>query len=348
MSRTLITGATGFIGCRIAELWHAEGRDVLAAGLVRNETEAERADALRRAGVPLVEADLAAGDIAEALHEVETVIHLAAAQHEANVGEEHFVRVNVAATDALLRASERQGVRRFFYASSIGVYGAHEGVIDEDTPLAPDNPYGRSKAAAETAIAGFLGESRHRLAVFIGRIGETYGPWDRRLHKLFAGIAKGRFWLVGRGDNLHQPVYVDDLAGAIDRLLATPQNAGRPLVLAGDEAITTREMCESIARALGTTVSRRHLPMWPLVVAAAGMEATLGRAGIQPPLHRRRLDFFRKSLAFSTEQRRQLLALPPQRSFDEGARITAEWYRGRGWLPGPGARSPAWKALTGS
>jgi nucleoside-diphosphate-sugar epimerase len=262
------------------------------------------------------------------------------------VGEEHFVRVNVDATGALLRTSEQQGVRRLFYASSIGVYGEHGDVIDEDTPLAPDNAYGRSKAAAERAIAAFLGEGRRRLAVFIGRIGETYGPWDRRLYKLFAGIAKGRFWLVGQGENLHQPVYVDDLATAIDRLLATPQTAGRPLVLAGDKAVTTREMCESIARALGTTLSSRHVPMWPLVAAAAGMEATLGRAGIQPPLHRRRLDFFRKSLAFSTQRRRQLLALPPQRSFEEGARVTAEWYRDQGWLPVERSRSRAMRAPT--
>ncbi len=72
--------------------------------------------------------------------------------------------------------------------------------------------------------------------------------------------------------------------------------------------------------------------MWPLLIAAVGMEMTLGKVGIQPPLHRRRLDFFRKSLSFSTVIRDGLLAMPVQLNFDEGARKTANWYRENHWL----------------
>lgn len=339
MPRTLITGATGFIGCRLAELWHAEGRDVVATGLVRSDLEEQRATGLQRAGVPLIVADLvAAGKIGEACRDADTIVHLAAAQHEAHVGDDYFLGVNVDATRELLNLAAAQGIERVFYASSIGVYGANdegttETIIDEDTPLAPDNAYGRSKAAAEAMIQSWQREHPGGLEVFIGRIGEVYGPWDMRLHKLFAGIEKERFWLVGPCHNLHQPIYVDDLGLAIERLLDTPEAAGRPVILGGDRAITTREMCETIAVSVGRTLSRWSVPMWPLMAAAAGMESTLGRAGIQPPLHRRRLDFFRKSLELSTARRQRLLALPPQRSFEEGARATAEWYRENGWLP---------------
>jgi nucleoside-diphosphate-sugar epimerase len=334
MPRTLITGATGFIGCRLAELWHAAGKEVLATGLVRSETEEKRAAGLRKAGVSMLLADLADGrKLDEACENVDTVVHLAAAQHEANVDDEYFVKVNVDATRELLSRGAERGVRRIFYASSIGVYGINdEATIDEDAVLAPDNAYGRSKAAAEKMIAGHPANRDDTVQVFIGRIGETYGPWDMRLHKLYAGIEKGRFWMVGRGHNLHQPIYVDDLAGAIDRLLATPEAAGQPVILSGDAAVTTREMCESIAASLGRRLSRWNMPMLPLMLAAGGMEATMGRAGIQPPLHRRRLDFFRKSLRFSTERRDRLLSLPPQRSFENGARKTADWYREHGWL----------------
>ncbi len=331
MPRTLITGATGFIGCRLAELWHAKGRDIIATGMVRNPVEEERATALRNAGVPLAVADLSApGKLDEACRDVDTIVHLAAAQHEANVSDDYFEQVNVQATRELVRYAAQRGVGRFFYASSIGVYGVAGAIIDESTPLAPDNAYGRSKAAAEEMLAE---EQDHNgLQVFIGRIGETYGPWDRRLLKLYSGIGKGRFWMVGNGGNLHQPVHVDDLALAIDRLLGTPEAAGQPVILGGDDAITTREMCESIAASLGRNLSRWSMPMRPMMLAAGAMESTMGRAGIQPPLHRRRLDFFRKSLEFSTERRDALLDLPPQRSFADGARETAEWYRQRQWL----------------
>ena len=332
MPRTLITGATGFIGCRLAELWHAKGREVTATGIVRSEAEEERAAALRAAGVPLLVADVSSpGEMGEACQGIGTIVHLAAAQHEANVSDEYFTRVNVEATRKLLQLAAQAGVSRFFYASSIGVYGIADGrIIGENTPLAPDNAYGRSKAAAEAMLTGQHEDSG--MAVFIGRIGETYGPWDRRLLKLYSGIGKGRFWMVGNGGNLHQPVYVDDLALAIDRLLDTPAAAGRPIILGGDDAITTREMCEAIAASLGKRLSRWTMPMLPMMLAAGAMESTMGRAGIQPPLHRRRLDFFRKSLKFSTETRDSLLDLPPQRSFADGARNTADWYKEHQWL----------------
>lgn len=327
MSRTLVTGATGFIGCRLCEFLREAGRPVRAVGLVRNEVEKERAAGLEHAGIPFASGKLALDE--ETLQDVDTVIHLAAAQHEANVDAGYFMRVNVEATRSLLELCESSGVERFFYASSIGVYGDNgRPGISELTPLDPDNDYGRSKAAAERMIEEYSGE----LQIFIGRIGETYGPWDRRLHKLYAAIRKKRFWLVGDGNNLHQPIYVDDLAAAIDGLMNSPDAVRRPVILCGDRAVTTREMCESIAEALGASLGRRRIPMAPLVLAAGAMEATLGRAGIQPPLHRRRLDFFRKSLSFSTELRRQLLDVPPQLSFAEGARRTAEWYTRKGWL----------------
>jgi nucleoside-diphosphate-sugar epimerase len=330
MPLTVITGATGFIGCRLSELWHSQGRSIRAIGLVRNATEEKRAAGLRNAGVPLLVGDLAtAGFLEQALEDADTVVHLAAAQHEANVGEEYFIRINVDATREMLKRSEEHGVERFFYASSIGVYGANkETTIDERTKLAPDNHYGRSKMAAEA----MLSEHQGNVQIFIGRIGETYGPWDMRLHKLFTGIGRQRFWMVGPGNNLHQPIYVDDLALAIDRLVVNPDAANVPVVLCGDQAVTTRQMCENIATCMDARLSRWNIPMWPLLLTAVGMELTLGKLGLQPPLHRRRLDFFRKSLSFSTTLRDRLLALPPQLTFLEGVQKTASWYRAHGWL----------------
>ncbi|MEX2126172.1 MAG: NAD(P)-dependent oxidoreductase [Woeseia sp.] len=330
MPRTLITGATGFIGCRLAELWYSQGRAVQAVGRVRNAVEEKRAAGLRQAGVPLLIGDLASDQfIVQALDGADTVIHLAAAQHEANVDEDYFVTINVDATRRLLKSSEEHGIARFFYASSIGVYGVNDDpAIDEGTVLAPDNPYGRSKVAAEAMLADHQGSTQ----IFIGRIGETYGPWDFRLHKLFVGIRDRHFWLVGPGMNLHQPIYVDDLASAIDRLIASPGAARIPVILCGDRAVTTRQMCENIAASVEAKLSRWSIPMWPLLISALGMELTLGRLGIQPPLHGRRLDFFRKSLSFSTSLRDRLLALPPQLTFREGADKTATWYRAHDWL----------------
>ena len=72
--------------------------------------------------------------------------------------------------------------------------------------------------------------------------------------------------------------------------------------------------------------------MWPFLTAAVVMDRTLSPLGIQPPLHRRRLEFFRKSFVFSTEKARTLLKFSPTIPFSTGASETAAWYRDGGYL----------------
>jgi nucleoside-diphosphate-sugar epimerase len=62
------------------------------------------------------------------------------------------------------------------------------------------------------------------------------------------------------------------------------------------------------------------------------MEKSLRPLGIQPPLHRRRLDFFRKSFHFSTEKSARLLGFEAASGFAEGVATTAAWYESRGLL----------------
>jgi nucleoside-diphosphate-sugar epimerase len=59
------------------------------------------------------------------------------------------------------------------------------------------------------------------------------------------------------------------------------------------------------------------------------MEGALRPLGVQPPLHPRRLDFFRKSFAFSLEEA-TAFGYKPSVGLDEGMQATARWYRDRG------------------
>jgi nucleoside-diphosphate-sugar epimerase len=325
----LITGATGFIGSRMAEQLHARNEDLVLLGRLRNEIEQQRAEKLRSLKLAVSDVDLVEQDLAPFVEGVDLVIHLAAAQHEANQPEVYFERINVGGTRRLLEASVSAGVRRFVYGSTIGVYGqALNGEINEHSPVAPDNHYGRTKLAAEQVVREF----GDRLEVAIARISETYGPGDYRLLKLFSGIRKGLFFLIGSGWNLHQLVFVDDLIEGLYELGKAPSAVGKTLVLAGDEVVSTKQMCADIATAVGRPLRSLRLPLTPFVLAAVIMEQTLGRAGIQPPLHRRRLDFFRKSFFFSPSERNRSLEWRPKIRFDEGSRRAADWYVDAGLL----------------
>jgi dihydroflavonol-4-reductase len=98
------------------------------------------------------------------------------------------------------------------------------------------------------------------------------------------------------------------------------------------ELISTRHMVDVIAGVLSRDVSRARLPMWPFLAAAALFETVCKPLRIDPPLHRRRLDFFRKSFVFSTDKASRLLGFTPQVAFRDGARDTAEWYARQGLL----------------
>ncbi|HEX7115489.1 MAG TPA: NAD(P)-dependent oxidoreductase [Steroidobacter sp.] len=328
--RLLVTGASGFIGSRLALHAHRAGVDVLATGRAETPLEIERLKELRAAEVPVVEGLLQDASLVRRLvRDRNIVIHLAAAQHESHMPRSYFHTSNVEVVRLLLDECAQADVERFVYGSTIGVYGDAGGrVLDETSPVHPDNMYTQTKLEAESLVRA----QADRLPVTIVRIGETYGPGDFRLLKLFRAIDRGRFVMLGDGSNRRQCIHVNDLVRGLLLAAQHPAAAGETFILAGREAMTTTEMVERIARALGRTPPRARLPVWPFVLAGALLENTLRPLRIQPPLHRRRLDFFRKSLVFSIEKAGRTLGFEPQIDFLTGAMDTARWYRARGEL----------------
>jgi len=326
--RILITGGTGFIGSRLALACIQRGHDVTALGQANTAAEAANVDWLAANGVRVVGASVTDQPaLGTSLRGVDLVFHLAAAQHEMNVGDDHFREVNVGGVSNVLDAALGAGVGRVVHGSTIGVYGSCEGVIDEETPCRPDNIYGLTKLEGERLAVSYA----DRLPVVIVRIPEVYGPGDRRLLKLFRAIQNRRLVRIGPGRNLHHPMYVDDLVAALLALSAHSDAPGQILLLAGKDPVSTDQMIDAIADAVRTRAPRVRLPLAPFLAAATLMEHGLRPLGIQPPLHRRRMDFFRKSFTLRAA-RAAALGVVPQTGFREGARTTADWYRSAGLL----------------
>jgi nucleoside-diphosphate-sugar epimerase len=328
--KMLITGGTGFIGSRLALHARAQGHDIVVAGQLNSDAERSRSQELASAGIRVDQGPLQDPAYARRVTDgCRTVIHLAAAQHEANVPDDYFFDVNVNGTRTLIEAAKSAKVKRFVYGSTIGVYGEADGrVLDENTPPRPVNVYGRSKLSAEDVVNSY----RDALPVSIVRISETYGPGDFRLLKLFRALNRGRFFIIGSGLNRRQAIHVSDLVRGLLLAADSPAAIGETFVMAGEEILTTRDMVREVAGALGRPVPRWRVPMWPFLAAAVVMERTLPPFGIQPPLHRRRLDFFRKSFVFSTAKTRRVLDFTPRIPFASGALETAQWYRREKYL----------------
>ncbi|MFQ5582956.1 MAG: NAD-dependent epimerase/dehydratase family protein [Calditrichia bacterium] len=325
----LITGGTGFIGSRLALRSLERGDSVSVLGQKNNPAEAENIKFLEKKGVKVFLKEITDREaLAEILKEIDVVYHLAAAQHEMNIPDERFWEVNVEGTKNLLELCANANVKRFVHGSTIGVYGILDGEIDESSPCNPDNIYGVTKLEGEKVALSFS----ERVPVVVIRIPETYGPGDRRLLKLFKAIQKGVFFMIGSGRNLHHLIYVDDLIDGFFLAAQSEKAVGDVLLLAGEKAITTNEMVGIIADELGAKIPGLRAPLSLLWGVATIMEKTLRPLGIQPPLHRRRMDFFRKSFYYSLVKAKDILNYSPQVSFKEGVAKTAKWYKSMGYL----------------
>ncbi len=327
--RVLVTGATGFTGGHLARHLLRQGHTV--AALVR-PASVPRAAALAADGVEIRQGDLTdAAAVTRAAEGCEVVYHIAATYREAGQSDAAYTKVNVEGTRHVLVAAISAGARRVVHCSTGGVHGHIEHPpANEDAPFAPGDVYQDTKLEAERLASDFA--RRGAIEVVVARPIGIYGPGDRRFLKMFRGLARGRFPMLGRGDVFYHLTYIDDLVRGLQLCGEVPAAAGRTYILAGPEYTTLKELVARVAAELGVDPPRVHLPVWPVWIAGALCEAICIPLGIEPPLFRRRVDFYRKSRAFDVARARRELGYNPAVDLRTGIKRTAEWYRSEGLL----------------
>jgi dihydroflavonol-4-reductase len=325
--RDLVTGATGFTGGHLACGLVARGHTVRA--LVR---DAGRARDLETSGI-----ELAVGDVRDpraidaALAGIDVVYHVAAIYRQAGVSTDTYRAVNATAVRNIIEAAARAGVKRVVHCSTVGVHGDVEHPpANEDAPLKPGDVYQTTKLEGERLAR----ETGDRLGIEVAIVRPTgiYGPGDRRLLKLIGGVARGRFPMLGSGEIYYHLTYIDDLVEGFRLCGEHPAAANRTYILAGGEVTTLNELVALVAQVAGVQPPHLHLPVWPFWVAGAVCEAICVPLGIEPPLFRRRVDFYTKSRAFDITRARQELGYEPRVGLRDGIAQTLTWYRNHGWI----------------
>lgn len=297
--------------------------------LVRDEA---RAGSLEGDGIVLARGDIRdASAVERAAQRVEVIYHIAAIYRQAGLREDEYRAVNAGAVGTVIEAAARAGVKRVVHCSTVGVHGDVERPpANEDAPLKPGDIYQVTKLEGER-VAREAG-ARTGVEVVIARPTGIYGPGDRRLLKLFRGVARRRFLVLGSGEIFYHLTYIDDLVEGFRLCGEVPGAAGRTYILAGGEVTTLNDLIRIIADVAGVRPPALQLPVLPVWVAGAACELVCAPFGIEPPLYRRRVDFFTKSRAFDIARARGELGYAPQVSLRDGIRRTLEWYRSAGWL----------------
>jgi predicted dehydrogenase/nucleoside-diphosphate-sugar epimerase len=346
--KTLITGASGFIGGRIAEIGYLTHEFNVVAG-IRQWSNAAR---LGRFPLPIVDFDLLnVTDIEKALDGVTAIVHCARGGQGATVE----------GTRNLLEVAYRNGIERFVHLSTAEVYGDTTGMVLEQSPLKYiGNEYNRTKIDAEKACWEYR---KKGLPVVVLRPSIVYGPFSRSWSVRFAHMFLQRKWGVyeGRGDGICNLIYVDDLVKIIFEALKNEKAVGEAFNVCAPTTVTWNEYFERFNEAMGLpplsiiTNSRTVLQlafmepirkvgglvrdhcMGPVKKVAETFEFAKKMMkqtehALKSTPSAEELNLFCRRATYPGDKAKTILGFEPSVSLDEGLNKTVEWLRIQGFF----------------
>ncbi len=326
MNSLLITGATGYIGAKLAEYYIHSGYEVRLlvrdpAGLtaeLKNKCQIVIGDLCRPATLD------------NAVRGVNAVIHAAGKLGHWGTTLKQLHDVNVQGSMNLVRAAHEASVKRFIHLSAGGVTGP-VGVepADESYKPAPVTPYERTKWEGEVSVMEFA--VKKDMSLLTVRPTFTYGPGDPHKLALFKAVKSGRYAFIGDGLSTVHPVYIDDLIAGIDLSLKSNLKQ-ESIIIGGTEPITKRELAYGIADALKVRRPTMKIPAFAANVIARTFELSSTVFKFNPPLTRSRVLALARNWGYSISKARAELGFEPRVELADGLHRTVNWYREQGWL----------------
>lgn len=303
--RVLITGATGFVGGGLVERLSIESNWVPVAGCRRDGLVSKDVECV------LTPSLTSNADWKNALSGVQFVIHTAARVHMMNESRTDslaaYREANVEGTLELARQAAKAGVQRFVFVSSIKVNGerTRPGELFKATDVpAPEDPYGISKAEAETGLFAIGRDTG--MDIVVVRPPLVYGPSVKgNFAHLLRWVQRGIPLPLGAVNNGRSLVGLGNLVDLLVKCLDHPKAAGKVFLVSDGEDLSTTVLLRRVATAMG----RRALliPLPPAILRAGAK--LFGRHEVAQRL----LDSLQVDITFT----QKTLAWTPPMSIDE-------------------------------
>jgi nucleoside-diphosphate-sugar epimerase len=314
--RYLITGANGFVGKPLCAELLRQGNSVRAAS--RSSCTPVQDVEVMKIGSINRETDWSA-----LLCGIDIIVHLAARVHVMKDTSSdplaEFRNVNLHGTKNLARQAASAGVQRLVYVSSIKVNGEetpkYRSYTEQDA-AAPQDPYAVSKWESELALQRISHQTG--LEVVILRPPLVYGPEVKgNLIRLFNAIDKGIPLPLAGADNARSLIYVGNLVDALITCATHANAAGQTYLVSDGKAVSSAELVEKIAHALGRSSRCFYVPpaLMRNTAALFGYSAQIGR--------------LLGSLQVDDSKLRRELGWAPPYTLEQGLRATAGWYRNK-------------------
>lgn len=329
--KALVTGATGLIGSCIVEHLLEQGYEVRA--LARKTSDLSH---LKTTGAEIVFGDIEDYDsLPPVVQGVDVVFHSAGRVTVGWGSQQDFEVPIVKGTENILRATAQDGVKRFIYLSSGGIYGK---ICEGDVPvcestqcrvdLTADTYYEYAKLQAENAVFDYHNQGKIRATIL--RLGGVYGPRDR----LFADRVFRQVTMLpiiawpGKSNPRLATIYVSDvaecalLASTSDKAVGQAYNVGPPY------EIRLKEFANIMLNdGLGQTKFQFTIP-YALSYAFCGLMevwSKLRRAKGMPFLTRQTVRYVNKGLYLDTSKIKEELGWEPKISAQEGSKLYVKW-----------------------
>jgi nucleoside-diphosphate-sugar epimerase len=346
MPPTLITGAPGWIGTRLARVL----RQGLSVGSsIKSNSGRSDIRCLVLPGVDLTpiqdigKIDTISGDLRDAAAlkaffkdaRGATLFHCAGVIHPRLFVRELFEN-NVQGTQNLLQAAEAAGVRRVVVLSSNSPFGSNprrEHRFDENSPYHPYRKYGLSKMRMEQVVREY--QLRGKLETVILRPNWFYGPdQPERQTDFFRMIKNGMAPILGDGGNLRSMIYIDNLCQAILLSENNKQANGQVYWIADKRPYPMTEIVDTVERLMetefGIPVAHKRLRLPANAGEVAGWaDAILQGLGVyQQKIHV--LSEMNKTIACVIDKAQKELNYQPEIELEEGMRRSLAWCKEKG------------------
>ncbi len=324
--RTFITGGSGFIGSYYHDLFAASGQDHVIYDLVKPTFDLKGATYIK-------------GDVRDAAHLTRSmagcdrVLALAAAHHDFGIDHDTYFAVNERGTQLICDAMDTHGIRNLCFYSSCAVFGDAKPPLREDSPTAPNSPYGASKLAGEKVVKPWTDKGEGRRALVI-RPTITFGPRNfANMYSLIRQIHNKRYVQIGAGTNIKSLSYVENIVSATLFLWNRPeaQRAAFDIFNYIDKPdLTSRQIAEAVYAALGRKFPSFTVPMGLGLLLALPFDVVIKLTGKNLPVSSARV----KKLA-GTETRFEADKLTaagftPPIPLSEGIARMVRWYLDEG------------------
>ncbi len=321
--RILITGASGAVGPRVVEAFHAAGC------FVRTLSLDSPGPGLFPSGVENQIGDITDTEAVRcAVHGVDVVVHMAALLHIADPEptlQSEYERINVGGTERVVHAGIAAGVKRVVLFSTIAVYGYNRGqVLTEETKPVPDTLYAKTKHASERIVLSTELPNGSPFGTVL-RLSAVYGARVKgNYRRLLESLARRRFVPIGPGSNRRTLVYDKDVASAAVLAALHPAAAGQIYNVSDGQFHTMREIIHTLTNALGSRLPRLTLPVGPVRLAAGIVEDVAKRLGRKPPITRSTIDKYTEDVAVSSQWIQTQLGFAPRYDLTAGWQETVD------------------------